>query len=65
LGITYTIETSADCTTWTSSTAQYQNASGPLATGDGVSETITVRVLPKINTPATPMRYARLRVSAP
>jgi Fungalysin metallopeptidase (M36)/Viral BACON domain/Fungalysin/Thermolysin Propeptide Motif len=64
-GITYTIETSADCVTWSSSTAQYQNAAGPLATGDGVSEIVTVRVLPKMNAPGTSMKYVRLRVGGP
>lgn len=65
IGITYTIETSPDCNSWSSSTTNYQIAAGPLATGDGVSETVTVRVLPKIGAPGNPMRYVRLRVTAP
>lgn len=65
VGITYTIETSADCTTWSPATSQYQTAAGPLATGDGASETITVRLLPKISSPGIPVKFVRLRVSTP
>ena len=43
----------------------YQIAAGPLATGDGVTETMTARLLPKPGTPGSPMKYIRVRVTAP
>ncbi|GAA5121003.1 hypothetical protein JIN84_00135 [Luteolibacter yonseiensis] len=62
-GVSYIIETSADCKTWSAAATQYETAAGPLPTGDGVTETVTVRILPKIT--ATAVRFARLRVAAP
>jgi hypothetical protein len=64
-GLTYTAETSSDCKTWTSDTSLYQQIGGPLPTGDGVTERVTLRILPSLNTPATPSRFARLHVTAP
>lgn len=63
-GISYTVETSADCVSWTSNASFYQQIGGSLATGDGVTESIKVRVLPAINTPGNTARFVRLRVGA-
>jgi hypothetical protein len=64
-GITYVVETSGDAAVWTGDVSAYELVSGPLALGDGVTETVVVRVLPAVRTPGSPSRYARLRISAP
>lgn len=59
--LTYTAETSADLVIWASGPAVTEEVS-TIATGDGVTERVTVRVLPAIGTGET-RKFVRLRVS--
>jgi hypothetical protein len=61
VGITYAIETSNDCTAWSSDPANYQQVGLATPIGDGVTETATFRILPAIS-PGSPKRFVRLRV---
>ena len=63
--IQYVIEVSSDFLTWASTPADYEEIAPALPTGDGLTETVTVRVLPAIETPETPARYIRVRVVVP
>ena len=63
--INYVIEVSSDFLTWASAPADYEEIPPAIPTGDGLSETVTVRVLPAIETPDAPARYIRVRVVVP
>jgi len=62
-GMTYSIETSASLTGWTAVSAQNLEQVGSAApTGDGVTEIVTFRLLPAIET-APAARFVRLKVT--
>ncbi len=63
--IQYVVETSGDFTTWTSTPADYEEIAPTTPNGDGLTETVTVRVLPAIGTPGTPARFIRVRIVVP
>lgn len=64
-GLTYAIETSADCIGWSPSTAAYETVSVfPPGSGE-TAETVTVRILPAVGSPGGEARFARLRVTSP
>jgi dienelactone hydrolase len=60
--LSYTVETSSDFATWQSGSSFTQEI-GTTATGDGVTQLVTVRILPAI-TGVNPAKFARLRVMA-
>jgi hypothetical protein len=64
-GLTYLLETSADCIGWTSDPAWYQHVAGPMPTMDGISEIITERLLPAVNSAGDAARFGRVRIVAP
>ncbi len=61
----YLVETTSDLTGWSSTAADLEEAAPPVPNGDGLTETVTIRVKPAIGTPATPTRSVRLRVLVP
>ena len=61
----YRIEVSSDLTTWTATPGDFTELPPALPTGDGLTETVTIRVLPALDTPGTPARHVRLRVLGP
>ncbi len=63
--IQYVIEVSSDFLTWASAPADYEEIAPATPTGDGLSETVTIRVLPALETPAAPARFIRVRVVVP
>jgi|GEM_PF-1939125 len=63
-GISYLIETSANCAVWDADTSAYEAVGTPSATGDGETEMATVRLLPSLSS-GDAGRYIRLRVSMP
>jgi len=60
LDLTYTVEVSDDLQAWSSPVGMVQPLS-VVPTGDGITETITVRVM--ASTGSNPRKYARLRVT--
>lgn len=58
-GLTYTVETSDNLTSWAGFGAAVQET-GSVPTGDGITELVTVRVTPP---PGTTRAYIRLRVT--
>jgi hypothetical protein len=60
--LTYVVEVSGDLTNWQNGAGVTQELS-TTAAGDGVTNLVTVRVLPAI-TPASPKRFVRLNVTA-
>ena len=63
--INYVIEVSSDFLTWASAPTDYEEIAPAIPTGDGLSETVTIRVLPALETPTAPARYIRVRVVVP
>ena len=63
--IQYAVETSGDFATWTSAPADLQEIPPAIPVGDGLTETVTVRVLPALGTPGTPARFVRVRIVVP
>ncbi len=63
--IQYVIEVSGDFTTWTSSPTDYQEIAPAISNGDGLTETVTIRVLPALGTPGSPARFIRVRIAVP
>ena len=61
--LTYTVQVSNDLHSWNSGST-YASELGATPTGDGVTELVTVRILPAINR-NTPLRAARLHVTSP
>jgi len=61
--LTYTVEVSNDLQSWNSGSA-YTSELGTTPTGDGVTELVTVRVLPAIDG-SQPLRVARLHLTSP
>ncbi len=61
----YLIETTSDLTDWTTTAADFEEAAPPVPNSDGLTETVTIRVKPAINTPTAPTRSVRLRVLVP
>ena len=61
----YLIETSSDLAAWTTTAADFEEAAPPVPNSDGLTETVTIRVKPAIDTPDTPTRSVRLRVLVP
>lgn len=59
-GLVYTIQTSDDLVTWDSTQAAVTET-GAVASGDGVTEIVSVRIAPAAGT--IPRRFARLRVT--
>mgnify|MGYP002858231704 CR=1 FL=1 len=59
-GLTYTVETSTNLTTWDNTGASVQEMSA-VPTGDGVTETVTVRVTPNMSTAGK--KFVRLSVT--
>ncbi len=60
--LSYTVEVSENLNAWDFGSAVTEQVGVPIPTGDGVSEFVTVRVLPAIG-PGNDARFARLRVS--
>lgn len=60
LDLTYAVETSTDASTWSSAANLFQET-GTTPNGDGVTETVTIRLLPAVS--ATSTKFARLRVT--
>ena len=61
----YVIEVSGDFVTWTSSPADFQEIPPATPNGDGLTETVTIRVLPALGTPGSPARFIRVRIVVP
>ena len=61
----YGIEVSSDLATWTSTPADFEELTPAIPTGDGLTETVTVRIRPALTTPGNATRQARIRVTAP
>ena len=61
----YLIETTSDLTDWTTTAADFEEAAPPAPNADGLTETVTIRVKPAIDTPTAPTRSVRLRVLVP
>jgi hypothetical protein len=61
----YQVQASSNLFDWTATLADFVEL--PPATPDpgGLTETVTVRILPALGTPEAPMRYIRLRVFVP
>lgn len=59
-GLTYTVETSTNLSTWDNTGASVQQVSA-VPTGDGVTETVTVRVTPAMSTAGK--KFVRLGVT--
>jgi hypothetical protein len=65
LGINYGVETSSDMEIWSADPSNYETVGFPTPVGDGITEVVTVRVLPAIGTPGNSKRFARLKVVVP
>ena len=63
--VQYVIEVSGDFVTWTSSAADFQEISPATPSGDGLTETVAIRVLPALGTPGSPARFVRVRIVVP
>ena len=61
----YGIEVSSDLATWSSTAADFEELAPAVATGDGLTETVTIRVKPALTAPGNPARQVRVRVTAP
>ena len=61
----YSIEVSSDLTGWTTTAADFEELAPAVPNADGLTETVTVRVKPAIETPGAPTRYVRVRVLVP
>ncbi|MCE9610692.1 MAG: M36 family metallopeptidase [Chthoniobacter sp.] len=61
----YQIETTSDLLDWTTTAADFEELAPVVPNADGLTETVTIRVKPAIDSPTTPARSVRLRVLAP
>ena len=61
LNMTYTVQTSTDLGTWTSNISDIEPIIA-IPTGDGVTETVTVRIKPPLNTPNM-KKFVRVQVT--
>lgn len=64
-GITYSVEANEGLQAWASSPATVEELPGPTPNPDGVTQTVTVRVKPSLETAGITKKFARLRVTAP
>jgi dienelactone hydrolase len=60
--LSYTVEVSTDLMAWNSGADFSELAADPAPTGDGVTETVTVRVLPALNS-GSDRRFVRLQIT--
>jgi hypothetical protein len=60
--LTYFVEVSADCQTWSQETEHLEQIGSATPTGDDLTETVAVRVKPAIGT--QPGRYVRVKVTS-
>jgi hypothetical protein len=64
--LVYAIELSNDLATWTPATASDCEELAPAVSNvGGLTETVTVRVKPRVNAPANPARHVRIGVTIP
>ena len=62
--LTYLIEVSSDSANWSSSSSNYEEIGSPSPTGDGLTETVSVRIKPAIGTSGHSGRFVRVKVLA-
>ena len=63
--LTYIVEVSRDCATWSSAGADSEEIAPPQPTGDGITETVSLRIKPSIGDPAHSCGFVRVRVVVP
>jgi hypothetical protein len=61
----YQVQASSNLFDWTNSLGDFIELSPATPDPGGLTETVTVRVLPALGTPGTPMRYIRVHVFVP
>ncbi|MEO7098198.1 MAG: fibronectin type III domain-containing protein [Luteolibacter sp.] len=64
VALTYLIEVSSDSTNWSSSSSNYEEIGSPSPTGDGLTETVSVRIKPAIGTSGHSGGFVRVKVLA-
>ena len=64
--LVYSVEFSNNLQTWSPAVgADFEPAASPTPTGDGLTETVSLRIKPSLFAPGQPPKHLRLRVSAP
>ena len=63
-GVSYQIEVSGDCSNWTTDTARTEQVGTPTAADDGLTETVTMRIKPAMQSAGHPRTYVRVRIKA-
>jgi hypothetical protein len=63
-GVSYQIEISEDCAAWSADAARTEQVGTPAVAGDGLTETVTTRIKPAIQSAGHPRTYVRVRVTA-
>lgn len=63
-GVSYQIEVSEDCSNWTTDAARTEQVGTPAAAGDGLTETVTLRIKPAMQSAGHPRTYVRVRIKA-
>ncbi len=64
--LVYSVEFSTNLQTWIPAlAADFEQAASPTPTGDGLTETIALRIKPSLLAPGNSFRHVRVRVSAP
>jgi hypothetical protein len=61
----YLVETSSDCLSWSAEPGAYQQIRAIPLGENPQAEAITIRILPAIDAPGSPARFARVRVLVP
>ena len=62
-GVTYTVQVSTDLVSWQTPVGEITEV-GTVPTGDGVTETVSVRIGPAIS-PSNPVHFVNVRVTTP
>ncbi len=63
--LTYIMEVSRDCAAWSSAASSFEEIAPAQPTGDGLTETVSVRIKPAVGDPAHSCGFVRVRVSVP
>ena len=61
--VQYVVETSSDLLSWSAEGSDLEAVGTPTPNADGVTETVTVRLVPSLSTPGASRKFIRLRVS--
>ncbi len=61
----YLIEVTPDLLDWTSTPADFDELAPTVPNGDGLTETVSIRVKPALGTPGAPIRCVRVRILVP